>query len=65
MVTLSWEGHGWKEDGEPLWCADEMISPQKLIDVLKRDATELEESDEETEQEYAADSDTDSSSDEN
>ena len=30
-----WEGHGWKEDGETLWCADEMILPQKLIDVLE------------------------------
>lgn len=59
------EGHGWKEDGEPLWCADEMILPQKRIDVLERDATELEESDDETgEQEYAADSDSESSSDE-
>ena len=64
-IPKPWEGHGWREDGEPLWCADEMILPQKLIDVLERDATELEESDDETgEQEYAADSDTDSSSDE-
>ena len=46
--------------------ADEMILPQKLIDVLERDATELEESDDGTgEQEYAADSDTDRSSDGN
>ena len=64
-IPKPWEEHGWKEDGEPLWCADEMILPQKLIDVLERDAAELEESDDETgEQEYAADSDTDSSSDE-
>jgi len=63
-ISKPWEGHRWKEDGGPLWRADEMILPQKLIDVLERDATELEECDEETEQENAADSVTDSSSDE-
>ena len=53
-------GRTWKEDGEPLWCVDEMILPQKLIDVLERIATELEDSDDETgEQEYAADSSSD------
>ena len=36
-----------------------MFLPQKLIDVLERNAIELKESDDETgEQEYAADSDT-------
>lgn len=63
-IPKPWEGHGWRKDGEPLWYADKMILPQKLIDVLERDATELDESDGETgEQEYAADSNTDSSSD--
>ena len=58
-IPKPWEGHGWKEDGEALWCADEMFLPQKLIDVLERNAIELKESDDETgEQEYAADSDT-------
>ena len=57
------KGDGWTENGEPLWCADEMI-PQKLTDVLGRDTTEMKESDAEIgKQEYAADGDTDSSSD--
>ena len=52
------------EDGEPRWCAQEMILPQQLIDVLQRDARELDESDDETgEQEHVVDSDTDSLSD--
>ena len=64
-IPKTWEGHGWKEDGEPFWCADEMILPQQLIDVLESDAVELEKSDDETgEQEYGIDSDTNSSSDE-
>ena len=41
-----------------------MILPQKLINVLKRDSTELEESDEVGEQEYVGDSEADSFSDE-
>ena len=50
---------------QPLRRADKMIIPHKLIDVLERDATELAESNDETgEQEYAVDSDTDSSFDE-
>ena len=63
-IPKPWEGHGWLENGEPLWCDNDMILPQTLIDVLEREGTELEDSDDELQDfEYDADTD-DSSSDE-
>ncbi len=51
-------GYGWLENGEPLWCDKDMILPQTFIDVLDREATDLEESDDETQDfEYGVDSD--------
>ena len=29
-----WDGHGWKEAGEPLWCDNNMILPESLVDIL-------------------------------
>ncbi len=58
------DGYGWLENGEPLWCDKDMILPQTIIDVLDREATDPEDSDDETQDlEYGVDSD-DSSSDE-
>ena len=33
-VLKLWEGHGWKEDGEPLWCHDDWILPSSLADIV-------------------------------
>ena len=50
-----WEGHGWKDNGEPLWCNDDMVLPVSLVDILIGDAEELlpDDSDEETHLECA------------
>ncbi len=47
-VPKPYDGYGWLENGEPLWCDKDMILPQTLIHVLDREATDLEHSDYET-----------------
>lgn len=54
-------GHGWKDNAEPLWCEDDMILPVSLVDILAVDVGELL-SDDESNLEYAGQSD-DSSTD--
>jgi len=44
-VRKPWEGHGWKDNGEPLWCHDDMILPVSLVDILAGDSEELDDSD--------------------
>ena len=33
-VPNPWKGHGWLENGEPLWCKNDNILPKSLIDIL-------------------------------
>jgi len=44
-VPKPWEGHGWKDNGQPLWCDDDMILPVSLVDILAGDSEELDDSD--------------------
>ena len=44
-VPKPWEGHGWKDNGEPLWFDDDMILPVSLVDILAGDSEELGDSD--------------------
>ena len=44
-VPKPWEGHGWKDYGEPLWCDDDMILPVSLVDILAVVSEELDDSD--------------------
>ena len=37
-----WQGHGWRENGEPLWCDEDQILPPILVDVLDENNEELE-----------------------
>ena len=58
-VPKPWEGHGWKDNGEPLWCHDDMILPVSLVDILAEDSEQLDDSDDDdddTSLEYAGDS---------
>lgn len=61
-----WEGHGWLENGEPLWCDSGMVLPASLIDALDTEGSNLESDDEEGEDsfQYSANSEDESSSDE-
>jgi len=44
-VPKPWEGHGQKDNGEPLWCHDHMILPVSLVDILAEDSEQLDDSD--------------------
>ena len=44
-VSKPWEGHGVKDNGEPLWCHDDVILPVSLVDILAGDSEELDDSD--------------------
>jgi hypothetical protein len=40
-----WEGHGWLQNGEPLWCDTGIILPESLVDVLDKENNHEEDSD--------------------
>ena len=49
-VPKPWEGHGWKEDGEPLWCGADWILPSSLADIVGEEAQATEECDDDGEE---------------
>ena len=68
-IPKPWSGHGWMENGEPLWCNDDMVLPVSLVDILAGDDEDLlpaadGDSDEETDLEYVVESEDSSSDDE-
>ena len=36
-----WDGYGWMDNGEPLWCGPDDILQKKLIDVLQKNEEKL------------------------
>ena len=50
-VPNPWEGHGWQETGEPLWCSPGWILPSSMADMIG----EVEEVDKQRDNEDCAD----------
>jgi len=44
-VPKPWEGRGWKDNEELLWCDDDMILPVSLVDILAGDSELFDDSD--------------------
>lgn len=62
-----WDGHGWLENGEPLWCKLDKVLPKALIDILHTDDSDNEndsDDDEFPDFQYSVNSDSEDDTDE-
>lgn len=51
-VPKPWHGHGWQENGEPMWCPQNKILPPSLTDILSDSPDTSNESEEEEDETF-------------